>query len=142
MIKHPFGMEFNIGGSEIPEGKAAGSSDVYYASLVARLLRACEVEGDSLDPIEADNRPIIDFRDELESSSNVSPGSPGIALIPDHAIPAVLGMCRIALFNQDAEYMTGASSSYSDLPRGGLRALENSLQDYENQRLDHASLGS
>jgi hypothetical protein len=136
MTNHSFGIEFNQLGSALPEGELAGHTDIHYADLITRILEACTVEGDMLEGITPEERPVIDFRRELIDFSAFSPQSPAVALLPDHAVPPVLGMCRIALDRMRSQYINegSAQDSYSDLPSGTLRALIHSLQDYEDQR--------
>jgi hypothetical protein len=45
MIKHPFGLEFNVAGYEFIEGIPTAHCDTFYADLIANVLDVANAEG-------------------------------------------------------------------------------------------------
>ena len=135
MIKHPgVGIEFDVWGFEIPEGHDIGSSNPYYADLVARVLKTAEIEGFHLDataPKDFDDLPIIERMESLGSTGE----DRRTVLMYDHEVPAVLGMFRTALANMlDEDRDRTVRDSYSYLPPGTIQIMIGSLEEYESRR--------
>jgi hypothetical protein len=133
MKKHAgLGVEFDLWGFEIPEGHEAGSSNPYYADLVAKVLQVAETEGFGLDVTDQKDfhdTALIDRMQELGEAERQT------ALMYDHEVPAVLGIFRIALANMlDEDRDRMIEDSYSRLPPGSMRILIGSLEEYETMR--------
>jgi hypothetical protein len=95
MIRHAgLGIEFDKWGFEVPEGHGAGSSNPYYADLVAKVLRVAESEGFDLDVTDPEGFNDVQLIDRMQELGDVTERQ--TALMYDHEVPAVLGMFRVA----------------------------------------------
>ncbi|MEK7594013.1 MAG: hypothetical protein AAB436_00015 [Patescibacteria group bacterium] len=134
MIKRPdIGVEFELFGEEILKGQMAGATDCYYAGLVVLVVEAAVEEGFALDIPKADadfgDKPLLSRMKELRTSDRK------VAMLYDHEVPAVLGMCRAVVgIMRDPEVDCLANRTFSQLPRGSIQALANSLEEYEELR--------
>ncbi len=135
MIKHPtLGIEFNLMGYVVPGSYK--DTDPSYAYLVTKVLDIASNEGFWLAVPEIkglDDKPLFDRMDELGY------GDRRVALMYDHEVPAVLGMCRIALANLlDKNLDPDAyEESYRHLPSPAtMKILIGSLEEYERLRRD------
>ncbi|HSX46345.1 MAG TPA: hypothetical protein VLG27_05105 [Candidatus Saccharimonadia bacterium] len=135
MIKHPsFGIEFNLMGYEVPGSHR--DTDATYAYLVAKVLDVASDEGFwlAIPEIERfDDKPLFDRMEELGY------GDRRVALMYDHEVPAVLGMCRIALANLLDKNLDPEAYEYSYRhlpPPATIKILIGSLEEYESLRQD------